>query len=71
MGSAGPRVFCTNRVRYRFTDLFRPETGKNWWNSNFKTNPPVQVVVTGVPACLTGIPDQFGGKPRKKEKKLT
>jgi hypothetical protein len=34
---------------------------KNQWNSNFKSNPQVQAVGTG-------IPDWIGGKLRKKEK---
>jgi len=51
-----PRVNLTDRsgqtgtVRYRYTGLVWPETGRYRWNSNFA----VQPVRTGIPVGLTG-----------------
>ena len=57
-----PRVYLPDRsgqtggVRFRYTGPVWPVTGRKWSNSNLNSNFPVQLVRTGIPVDLTGIP---------------
>ena len=48
------RCPVTAGLRYRYTDLIWPVTGRNRWNSNLNLNGAVQPVRIGIPAGLTG-----------------
>ena len=48
------RCPVTAGLRYRYTDLVWPVTGRNRWNSNLNLNGAVQPVRIGIPAGLTG-----------------